>query len=58
MTGIPISSLTIEIPLEAPETILRTPFFLRAFRWSSAALGDLNPKTLAISDLVGGYPLN
>ena len=31
MTGIPKSSLTIEIPLEAPETILRTPFFLESF---------------------------
>ena len=58
MTGIPSSLSTIEIPLEAPETILRTPFLLRAFRWSSAALGDLNPKTLAISDLVVLQPEN
>ena len=49
-----MSSLFIEIPLEAPETIFKTPFFFNALRWSSAAFGDLKPKTLAISDLVGG----
>ena len=45
------------IPLDVPGTISIAPLRARALRWSSAALGDLNPISFAISDRVGGKPV-
>ena len=42
------------MPLEAPARIEMNPFFSIALRCCSAALGDLKPRVLAISALVGG----
>ena len=54
ITGIPDDWFDKVIPRDVPAAKSRTPFFFKAFKWSSAALGDLNPKVLEISDRVGG----
>ena len=47
----------IEIPREAPLSIVIKSFFSKALRCVSAELGDLNPNSLQISALVGGKPV-
>ena len=46
------------MPLEAPGRIEMKPFFSIALRCCSAAFGDLNPRVLEISALVGGKPFS
>src|SRR5690554_6199339 len=45
------------MPREVPGTISMAPFFASAFKCSSAAFGERNPNSLAISARVGGIPV-
>ena len=59
MIGIPGSSSPItRIPRDAPGKISMAPLRSRALRCSSAALGERNPNSWAISMRVGGMPVS